>query len=234
MKLLLSSVFGPYGVDDAYGRKENIMELFHNQVTREQGLFSLRFNHPSFGLYFLAENIHAPTAVLDFPSEKRFIKEIRKGYDYVGISFIVPNFVKAKRMAELIREHAPNSKIVLGGHGTSIPGIENLIEHDHICRGEGVKWLRNLLGENPEHPFKHPIMPTAFGRRVLGAPLKPDTGILIPAWVVPTPAASAAPVIFLKRSTLPISARERSSLTSAWKPRGPWALKSSASWMRTS
>jgi hypothetical protein len=180
MKLLLSSVFGPYGVDDAFGRKENIMELFHNQVTREQGLFSLRFNHPSFGLYFLAENIHAPTAVLDFPSEKRFIKEIEKGYDYVGISFIVPNFVKAKRMAELIREHAPDSKIVLGGHGTSIPGIEDMIEHDHICRGEGVKWLRNLLGEDPARPFKHPIMPTAFGRRILGAPMKPDTGILIP------------------------------------------------------
>ena len=41
MKLLLSSVFGPYGVNDEYGEKENKMELFHNQVTREQGIFSL-------------------------------------------------------------------------------------------------------------------------------------------------------------------------------------------------
>ena len=180
MKLLLSSVFGPYGVDDAYGRKENIMELFHNQVTREQGLFSLRINYPSFGLHFLAENIHAPTIILDFPSEKKFIKEIGKGYDYVGISFIVPNFVKAKRMAELIREHAPGSKIVLGGHGTSIPGIEDMIEHDHICRGEGVKWLRKLLGEDPERPFSHPIMHSSYGRRILGVPMKADTGILIP------------------------------------------------------
>jgi len=164
MKVLLSSVFGPYGVDDAYGRKENIMELFHNQVTREQGLFSLRFNHPSFGLYFIAENIHAPATVLDFPTEKRFIKEIRKGYDYVGISFILPNFAKARRMAELVREHAPSSRIVLGGHGTSIPGIENRIEHDHICRGEGVRWFRRLLGEDPDRPFEHPILPSAFGR----------------------------------------------------------------------
>src|SRR5512137_2644189 len=109
--LLLSSVFGPYGVDDAYGRKENVMELFHNQVTREQGLFSLRFNHQSFGLYFIAENIQAPTTVLDFPSEKEFVAEIRKGYDYVGISFITPNFVKARRMAELVRRHAPGSQI---------------------------------------------------------------------------------------------------------------------------
>ena len=180
MKILLSSVFGPYGVDDAYGRKENIMELFHNQVTREQGLFSLRFQHQSFGLYFIAENIHVPAVVLDFPSEQRFIKEIKKGYDYVGISFIVPNFIKAKRMAELIREHAPESKIVLGGHGTMIPDIEQMVEHDHICRGEGVKWFRRLLGEAPDRPFKHPALPSAFSKRVVGAPLKSDAGVLIP------------------------------------------------------
>jgi len=180
MKILLSSVFGPYGVDDAYGRKENIMELFHNQVTREQGLFSLRFQHQSFGLYFIAENIHVPAVVLDFPSEQRFIKEIKKGYDYVGISFIVPNFIKAKRMAELVREHAPESKIVLGGHGTMIPDIEQMVEHDHICRGEGVKWFRRLLGEDADRPFKHPAMPSAFSKRVVGAPLKSDAGVLIP------------------------------------------------------
>jgi len=52
-RVLLTSVFGPYGVDDRYGRKENLMELFHNQVTREQGLFSPRFHHQSFGLYLL-------------------------------------------------------------------------------------------------------------------------------------------------------------------------------------
>ena len=78
MKLLLSSVFGPYGVDDEYGEKENKMELFHNQVTREQGIFSLRFNHGSQGLYFLAENIDMPTRVLDFPTLKRF-KGVKKG-----------------------------------------------------------------------------------------------------------------------------------------------------------
>ncbi|MBN1672813.1 MAG: radical SAM protein [Kiritimatiellae bacterium] len=180
MKVLLSSVFGPYGVDDAFGRKENLMELFHNQVTREQGPFSLRFHHRSFGLYFIAENIHAPTAVLDFPSQRRFIREIKKGYDYVGISFIMPNFVKAKRMAELVREHAPKSRIVLGGHGTMIPGLERMIEHDHICRGEGVKWFRRLLGEDPDRPFTHPILPSTCRKRVLGVPLKAEAAVLIP------------------------------------------------------
>jgi radical SAM superfamily enzyme YgiQ (UPF0313 family) len=179
-KILLSSVFGPFGVDDAYGRKENIIELFHNQVTREQGLFSLRFHHRSFGLYFIAENIDAPTVVLDFPSEKRFIREIKKGYDYIGVSFIVPNFAKAKRMAELIRKHAPKSKIVLGGHGTRIPDIEKMIDFDEICTGEGVKWFRSLLEENPDRPFKHPAIPAAFERRVVGVPIKSEGAVLIP------------------------------------------------------
>ena len=180
MKILLTSVFGPYGVDDDFGRKENVMELFHNQITREQGLFSLRFNHQSFGLYFLAENIDVPTTILDFPSKERFIKEIKKGYDYIGISFILPNFIKTKYMAEQIRKHAPKTKILLGGHGTSIPKIETLIENDHICRGEGVKWLRQLLGENTKKPINHPIMDSVFSKRILGMKLKTDAAVLIP------------------------------------------------------
>ncbi|MBI3999491.1 MAG: hypothetical protein HY351_02650, partial [Candidatus Omnitrophica bacterium] len=37
-KVLLTSVFGPYGQDDAYGsRALNPMELYQNQVTRAEG-----------------------------------------------------------------------------------------------------------------------------------------------------------------------------------------------------
>jgi radical SAM superfamily enzyme YgiQ (UPF0313 family) len=180
MRVLLSSVFGPYGVDDAYGRKENIMELFHNQITREQDLFSLRFHHHSFGLYFIAENIQAPTTVLDFPSQDAFILEIKKGYDAIGISFIVPNFAKAKRMATLIREYAPQSKIILGGHGTQVPGIEELIEHDYICRGEGVAWFRKFLGEDPKKALNHPVLPSGFSKRIVGVPQKTSAAVLIP------------------------------------------------------
>ena len=180
MKLLLTSVFGPYGVDDEYGEKENKMELFHNQVTREQGIFSYRFNHGSQGLYFLAENIDMPTAVLDFPSFKRFKKELKKGYDYIGISFIIPNFKKAKAMARAIREFAPKSKIILGGHGVNIPNIESMIDHDFICHGEGVYFLRELFGEKTNKPIRHPLEFSSFNRQVMGAPWPSDSGILIP------------------------------------------------------
>ena len=179
MKLLLTSVFGPYGVDDEYGEKENKMELFHNQVTREQGIFSYRFNHGSQGLYFLAENIDMPTAVLDFPSLRRFKKEIKKGYDYIGISFIIPNFKKAKKMAQTIRDLSPASKIILGGHGVNIPNIESMIEHDFICKGEGVYYLRKLFGEKVNTPISHPLEYSSFNRQVMGAPWSSDSGILV-------------------------------------------------------
>jgi hypothetical protein len=170
-RILLSAVFGPYGVDDAYGRKENIMELFHNQVTKAQGIGSFRFHHRSFGLYFLAANVDADVTVLDFPSKQRFIREIKKGYDIVGISFIMPNFIKAKEMARLVRLHAPQAKIVLGGHGTAIEGIERLIDCDEVARGEGIRWLRTYLGQDPEAPVYHPTLRSAQYMRIFGVPL---------------------------------------------------------------
>jgi len=180
MKILFTSVFKPYGIDDQYGRKENIMELFHNQVTREQGIFSLRHNHRSFNLYLLAENISIPGTVLDFPSVERFVKEIKKGYDYIGISFITPNFNKTKKMAELIRKHAPKSKIILGGHGTQIPDLEKLIDCDHIVRGEGISWLRKFFDEPVDAPIKHPIVPSAENKKFMGIPMHDNGVVLLP------------------------------------------------------
>ena len=180
-RILLCSVFGPFGVDDEYGRKENLMELYHNQVTRIQGPASLRFNHRSFGLYFIAANINADTTILDFPSRKRFIREIKKGYDAIGISFITPNFAKAREMARLIRRHAPKSTIIIGGHGAAIEGVEELIDCDHVARGEGIRWMRTYLGQDPDTPIFHPVMPCSEWGAVFGIPI-PGTlpSILVP------------------------------------------------------
>lgn len=201
--VLLSSVFGPFGVDDAYGRKENIMELFHNQVTREQGLFSLRFNHPSFGLHLIAANIDADTIILDFPSQRRFVQELKKGYDFVGISFIVPNFEKTKRMTHLIRTHCPNTKIVLGGHGTTIENLENLLDYDFICRGEGVSFFRELLGDHPEKPIVHPIVPAAFGEHIMGIPMKNSSAVLMPGVGCPNGCKFCCTSHFFKKAYIP-------------------------------
>ncbi len=180
-RVLLAGVFGPFGVDDEFGRKENIMELFHNQVTREQALASFRFQHRSFGLYFLAENIDADVTVLDFPSKGRFEKEVSKGYDVVGISFIAPNFVKAREMARIVRSSSPEATIILGGHGAAIEGVEELIDCDHVVKGEGIRWLRQFLGQNPDAPIAHPALPSTEKTRIFGVPV-PGTAanLLVP------------------------------------------------------
>jgi hypothetical protein len=60
MRVLLSSVFGPYAQDDEYGsRGINPMELWRNQVNRVQGPWSLRMFHRSNGLMMIRENVDA-------------------------------------------------------------------------------------------------------------------------------------------------------------------------------
>ena len=46
------------------------------------------------------------------------IKELKKDYDFVGISFIVVTYHKMKEMAALVKKYAPRTKIILGGFGT--------------------------------------------------------------------------------------------------------------------
>ena len=52
------------------------MELYHNQVTREQGSFSLRMFHRSWGLMLIQQNISAPSTLLDFPTLQTFEREL--------------------------------------------------------------------------------------------------------------------------------------------------------------
>jgi len=169
-KVLLSSVFKPFAVNDLYSRKESILELFHNQLTKYQGIYSIRTSYDSYGIHAIAKNLGAPCTVLDFPSQKRFIREIKKGYDYVGISSIVQNFQKVKWMVEQTRKISPQSKIIVGGFCADIPDLQKILDVDYVCLGEGISFMRDLLGLPAEFQFKNPDISTAF-REILGVPL---------------------------------------------------------------
>ncbi len=186
-RVLLSSVFGPYGQDDEYGsRRMNPMELYHNQVTRTQGAFSLRMFHRSWGLMMIQANIDAPCLLLDFPTLDRFIEEIRSHqYDVVGISSIIPNLYKVKKMCELIRQYLPKATIVVGGHIANVPDLGRRIDADHIVRGEGVRWFRRFLGENQDRPLRHPLITSGLGTRNVGVCPKEHRGD-VAATVIPS------------------------------------------------
>jgi len=169
-RVLLSSVFGPYAQDDEFGsRSINPMELYHNQVTKAQGSFSLRRFHRSWGILMIQENISAPCTVLDFPSRQAFARELQAHpYDIVGISSIIVNVGKAREMCRMVRELSPGSTIVVGGHVAAIPGIERLLDADHIVKGDGIAWMRQYLGEDPAAPIRHPALSSGFDLRVMG------------------------------------------------------------------
>lgn len=177
-QILLTSVFGPYAQDDEYGSSAiNPMELYHNQVTRVQGVFSLRMFHRSFGLLMIKENVEAPCTLLDFPDLERFIETLRaKRYDVIGISSIIPNVNKVKKMCDLIRSYQPRAAIVVGGHISNMAGIEAFIDADHIVRGDGIKWFRHYLGQDTSKPVQHPAVASAFGARILGQNLSDRPG----------------------------------------------------------
>jgi len=182
-KLLLTTVFGPYGKKNKYAEGLGMqMELFNNQITREQGVHSPRTNFFTFPLYFLAENLSSvPTTVLDFPTWKIFVRELKKGYTHVGISFIQQNVLKAKRMAEYLRKHYPGTKIILGGYGTMLPDLKDIVSCDEICLGEGVSWLRDYFGEKLDAPIKHPIMHGVSQKYLYGfRDVIDDSGMIFP------------------------------------------------------
>ncbi len=177
-RILLSSVFGPFAVDDVHGsRTLNPMELYHNQVTRVQRAFSLRMFHRSWGLMLIQANIEAPCTLLDFPTLDDFVREITTHhYDVVGIGAIMPNIGKVRKMCELVREHLPEATIVIGGHVAGIPELSQRVDADHIVRGDGVSWMRRYLGQDTNAPIRHPRVYSGIGARTLGVSLREKPG----------------------------------------------------------
>ena len=170
-KVLLTSVCRPLG--PKHGDAPSVgYELLYGQVTRAQGLFSPRTVNIHYSLEYIAENLDVPTVVLQYPSKRELIRELKKGYDYVGVSFLLAVMHKMKETVALIRQYAPNSKIVLGGYGTVLKDEALKPYCDYICREEGVGFFRRLLRE-PEipMPYKHPLLVSwlkVFGWKVSG------------------------------------------------------------------
>ena len=154
-KILLTSVIQPFGKrhGDAFSTTPQALL----QLMWAQDIFRIEDPAYHWGLDVIANNIDAPTVVLHYPTMRELIRELKKGYDYVGISFNPPTFHKLKKMVPVIRKYAPGAKIVLGGHGTALRDDELEGYYDLLCREEGIAYFRELLGEPLEgRQFKTP------------------------------------------------------------------------------
>ncbi len=157
-RVLFTSVCRPFG---GPGEGDSVgAELFHAQVTRAQGPFSLRQVIRVWAIDYLAENIEAEAVTMHYPSQRELIKELKtQSYTHIGINFVVATFHKVREMVPLIRKYAPNAKVILGGYGTVLPDDVLKPYGDYICREEGIGFMRKLLGEPLDAPFKHPHAP---------------------------------------------------------------------------
>jgi radical SAM superfamily enzyme YgiQ (UPF0313 family) len=173
-KVLLTSVCGPFGPQ--YGDGDGTSYEGSYQLMWAQGLFRSRGTTEQWSLDFIADNLLTPTTCLHYPTMRQFIAEIQKDYDYIGIAFVSPTFHKMVPMVEAIRKHAPRSKIVLGGYGTSL-GAEIEPYGDYICRGEGIAFMRELLGEPTDRPIRQPVI--IQNQSLFSLPLLEKTGYVI-------------------------------------------------------
>ncbi len=166
-RVLLTNPYGPYDLE--WG--ENQYDILQSRLQRGQGPFSLSSYSPCLALYLIAENVRAQATVMEFPHIEDYVEELRKGYDYVGIQLIALNIGKVARMIRIAREIAPRTKVIIGGYGilnlddpppgeTSGDGEYLLREADFLCREEGVRFMRKILGDEPvDRPIMQKYLP---------------------------------------------------------------------------
>jgi radical SAM superfamily enzyme YgiQ (UPF0313 family) len=174
-KVLLTTIHRPLNVENETCTKNISSEVYHPQITSNQGPFSIRVHCTGWGLEFIGSNLETPTTVLHYPTKRTFIKELKKGYDYVGISFVICTFPKALELCKLVRTYSPQSKIVLGGYGTVLKECDSFA--DYVCREEGVNFFKRLLGEEPIDRFQIPV----FKRSVKIMSVSTQEEAIIPA-----------------------------------------------------
>ena len=132
----------------------NPMELYHNQVTRTQGPFSLRMFHRSLGPDADPGEHRGPLHAVGLSHARPLHRgdSRQRSTTSSASASIIPNVFKVKKMCELIRQHQPKATIVVGGHIANVPDLARWVDADHIVQGEGVRWFRRFLGEDAEQP----------------------------------------------------------------------------------
>ena len=161
---LLSTPVTPYPLQPWH---DPATDIARQRFTKNQDIFTLSGHWHINGCHFIAQNISSPCIVLDHPRMEDFENEVKKGYDYVGISSLTPNMDDCLRMFELVRRVSPRSKTIFGsfaGYTFSqyYPPEEQKKWVDYLAYGlEGLHLMRRLSGEPTDGPMHAHFWPLA-------------------------------------------------------------------------
>jgi haloalkane dehalogenase len=164
-KILLTTSVQPYPTDPW---NEIMSDGTAQRFTKGQDIFTIHSHAHCHANHLLAQNISVPCEVLEYPSWEIFTKKIEEQYDFVGISFFPMHMDNVLKMCTHIRKASPSTRILLGSYGAqsfaAAFGEEEAKEYaDYVCLGEGIQFLRFLLGEPAAAPISERLLPKCGG-----------------------------------------------------------------------
>ena len=165
-KLLLTTPTYPYPTLPA---NDSLTDATGQRFTKGDDTFTVISHTHCFANHILAQNVNVPSVLLEYPRWDDFTAEVDKGYPLIGISSYPVHMEQVMKMCRYIRKRSPASKIMLGSYAAmafqaSFGAEEQKKLVDHVVLGEGVKYLRKLLGEETANrPIRQALMPKAGG-----------------------------------------------------------------------
>jgi haloalkane dehalogenase len=164
-KILLTTPFYPYPTLPA---NDSLTDATGQRFTKGDDIFTMISHTHCFGNHILAQNIDIPSTILEYPRWEMFTKEVEKGYDIIGISAFPVHLDNVLKMCTHIRENSPKTTIMLGSYAAQ--AFKGKYDEetqkkyvDYAVKGEGVKFLREYLGENTDRPIEQKLMPKCGG-----------------------------------------------------------------------
>ncbi len=163
--LLLTTPAYPYPTLPA---NDSLTDATGQRFTKGDDIFTIISHTHCFAAHILAQNVNVPTVLLEYPRWEDFTAEIDKGYPIVGISAYPVHLERVMKMCEYVRKRSPATRILLGSYAAQafqasygLEARKRLV--DDVVVGEGVHFMRSLLGEPTNRPIRQRLMPKAGG-----------------------------------------------------------------------
>ena len=147
---------------------DSLTDATGQRFSKGDDIFTILSHTHCFANHILAQNVEVPSVLLEYPRWEDFTAEVDKGYPLIGISAYPPHLDNVMKMGEYVRRRSPATKILLGSYGGQAfsAQYEKAFQDryvDHVIHGEGVRYLRRLLGEETDRPITQKLMPKAGG-----------------------------------------------------------------------
>jgi len=134
--------------------------------------------------HFLSSNLTTPTKVLsgnvtphEIVEELKIAKKGGFPYTHVGFSVYVTGYMNFIKSAGAVKEFDPNIITIAGNVGVLFPNTEKHV--DFVGKGDGVPYLRELLGENTNNSYKLEIIPSKSTVRIYGIEMKTELAQIV-------------------------------------------------------